>query len=47
MKIHKLDINLKEIEVYNSSNNLDFYRYISSSKLVPTKDINTTYAVVL
>ena len=46
-EINNLDLNLEEIEIYFDSNNLGFYRFTSSSKLVFNKNIDTTFDAIL
>ena len=47
MKIDKIDLNIEEVEVYYSSNNLNFYKFTSFYKLAPIEDIDVTYAAVI
>ena len=42
-EIYKLDLSLEEVEIYYSSNILDFRRFTSPSKLAFIKNIDTTY----
>ena len=46
-EINELNLNLEEVEVYYSSNNLELYSFTSFSKIVFIKDIDTTFADVL
>ena len=46
-EIDELDLNLKEVEVRYSSDNLDFRGFTSSSELASIEDIDTTFAAVI